>query len=330
MSSNKKDDKQETTDKKSWFNDFSNRNLVPFGGDYLDENRRLVFNNRLLLVIIPTLGAIIIVLLIIMGIMFLNSRTAIMLPPYDTFNISKSNADKTYYQMWGEWLTMQVGNVNESNVESNIQSILRFFDVRSLSKNKQRLRAYQDAIKSNRVSQVFTFNSSKTLVDIDDTGTKAKVTILGIAEQTIDERTKLDKKCRFQMTFQYVRASIFITGFATDCFAKQDVREQKSKEELNEEIYKQKDSDDTSKLMQSNVIKKETIQKTNKVLPKPQESEAEKLKKNIESIQSSFVDDKTQPQSPSPVNSPSKNEPLTTPDSSNKMDGNQEQFITEQ
>ena len=265
----KPDDGKESLVKrgKDWFSAFVNKNYTPFGGDYLDENKRLVFNNRILMYIIPFLTLINITLVFAVIRMFLNNNTSIMLPPYDTFNISKANADRTYFQIWGEWLTLQAGTINENDVGDKLNYVIRYFDRNSLTKNKARLEQYQNAIKTNKISMNFSFNSNNTVVNMDETGSRARVTVAGVSEQVIDNRIKIEKKCGYQMTFLYSKRSIFVTGFATDCFANKsqtDDSKPKTQEELNKEIFKQGKDGDASKVFEENVIRRESVSKIKK------------------------------------------------------------------
>lgn len=261
--------------KENWFS--KDKNFIPVGGDYLDVNRRLVLNNRILIFILPILTTLLIVCLFTILYMFLNRQTAIMLPPYDTFHVSKTSADKTYFQVWGEWFITQVANVSDSEVEDQINLILvRFFDRNSLIKNKIKLEQYVNAIRTNKISQNFRFKTQNTQVLINDAGTKAKVSVFGVAEQIINDKLKIDKKCSYDIVLAFSKSTIFIIDFSSNCFDNKKQNElKKTDEQLNSEIYNMKNTDNPSKILENNVIKKENI----KSLQSPDETKESNIQK---------------------------------------------------
>lgn len=195
------------------------KNFDIFGGEYLDENKRLVVNNRILLLVLGTLLLFILVLSIFAFRIYISKQVAVVLPPYK-IEVNYQDANQDYYKIWAEWAVTLISNVDDRDVAEKINSIVRFFDQESLAKSSDFLKSYINSIKTNKIEQAFRFRNQDTVVELNqkNSGNKAKVIINGIATQKIGNIAKRERECSYSVGFSFFRQTIFFRYISTDCF----------------------------------------------------------------------------------------------------------------
>ncbi|RDU72364.1 hypothetical protein CQA57_07105 [Helicobacter anseris] len=210
------------------------KNFDIFGGDYLDENKRLVVNNRILLLVLGTLLLFILMLSVFAFKLYISKQVAVFLPPYK-IEVNYQDANQDYYKVWAEWAVSLISNVDDRDVTEKINSVVRFFDQESLAKSSEFLKNYINSIKTNKIEQSFRFRNQDTVVELNqkNSGNKAKVVITGVATQKIGNLVKRERECSYSIGFSFFRQTIFFRYISTNCF---DGRTLTSKVDENKDI----------------------------------------------------------------------------------------------
>ena len=238
------------------------KNFDMFGGDYLDENKRLVINNRIL--IFSLLFFIIFSLILVISLCYLalNRQLSVIIPPYKT-TVTTSNANSSYYKVWAEWTVNNIANINADNVKERVNNTIQYFDSVSLSKNSAVFKKLIALVITNKIDQTFSYSSNETTINLNDQdlAKRATVIIRGIANQKINHETYRTVKCGYQVDFKFEKQTIFISGLRTDCFNGNSITKTPSGDNskiLSEDILNLKDTNSV-KVQDQNVIEQGTI-----------------------------------------------------------------------
>lgn len=235
-----------------------------FGKDYMDENYRLVLNNRFLMLCVFVFILFFIVQWWIIFKLLFREQLSVVFPPYKV-SVTYNDANQDYYKMMGEWMVEKIANVDKDNVADKINTSVRYFDKNSAIKMTEFFRGYIHTIKSNAMTQSFSFKDSDTKVELDgggDMGNRATIIIHGTATQQIGDIVQQTRHCVYEVRVAFKTQTPYFTKIYTDCFRGNSVVTQSDDKETEQKIKESINNSDNvqEKIVQDPDIKTSEVQ----------------------------------------------------------------------
>lgn len=169
---------------------------------YLEEWANLKEANKILLLIIAFLVAMLISFALLMVYLFTHREVIIYMPPYETVRVS----GKSYILLWARVFTNYITNFDPDTVESRVNFLLTYALGDEI---KQKLLKEKDSIKINRISQQFIpFEGSWELIP-----EKREIKVRGRLKRWIGTKKIQDRTVTFVLYMRIFQGKPYIVGF---------------------------------------------------------------------------------------------------------------------
>jgi len=128
-------------------------------------------------------------------------------------------ANGTYFLLWAEYITKEIGNFNENNINEKFKTLEKAYFPEDYVLSKKKIDLLKTKISDNRVKQSFIVKKSEI---VDSTKEKDLIKsgiflIKGIAKQFIGSK-EINKECWYKYSLHYIQGEIYVKNFTTDCF----------------------------------------------------------------------------------------------------------------
>jgi len=169
---------------------------------YLEAWANLKEANKILLLVVALLVALILGLASIMAYLFTHREVVVYMPPYETVRVS----GKSYILLWARVFTNYITNFDPNTVESRMNFLLTYAFNDEI---KQKLLREAEDIKRNRISQQFIpFEGSWELIP-----EKREIKVKGRLRRWIGTKEIQNKMVTFVLYMRIFAGKPYIVGF---------------------------------------------------------------------------------------------------------------------